>query len=359
MILKSFKYSTHDWSIDSLTVGKTNLIVGKNATGKTRTMYALSRTLRIISQTAEIENDDNFTAGLLFEDNGREIILIIRIIDRKIENEILIIDGEEIIKRDTKSASIRGEIANPPTNALLLHVRRDINEFPDIENIIDWASRAIGRSFIETDTPNDEQLCELVESFSDAMRQNVVSMANEVGFPITEVDTFRNTLRSALKKGAKVPNGLEKMQFLVFKEKNVPPYLAYSELSEGMRRTVLLLILIEHFVNNSEGAFLAIDDLGEGLDYTRATKVGRLLFDTCREHGIQLVAASNEEFMMNIVDIDCWNILVRHGQTVKSFTKDDAPELFEEFRFSGLDNFDFFTSDRLNRALETHFGDNE
>lgn len=62
---------------------------------------------------------------------------------------------------------------------------------------------------------------------------------------------------------------------------------------------------------------------------------------------------------MNIVDIDCWNILVRHGQTVKSFTKDDAPELFEEFRFSGLDNFDFFTSDRLNRALEAHFGDNE
>ena len=39
---------------------------------------------------------------------------------------------------------------------------------------------------------------------------------------------------------------------------------------------------------------------------------------------------------MNIVDIDCWNILVRHGQTVKSFTKDDAPELFEEFRFRGL-----------------------
>ncbi len=359
MILKSFKYSMVGWSLDTLTVGKTNLMVGKNSTGKTRAIIALSRTLRIISQAAEIENDDNFAAKLVFEDNGSEITLYLKISERVIQNEILIIDGEEIIKRDTKTTFLRGEVANPPANLLLLHVRRDVNEFPEAENIINWASRAIGRSFIETDTPNDEQLCELVESFSDAMRRNVVSMANEVGFPITEVNTFRNTLRSALKKGAKVPNGLEKMQFLVFKEKNVQPYLAYSELSEGMRRTILLLIFIEHFVNNSEGAFLAIDDLGEGLDYTRATKVGRLLFDTCREHGIQLVAASNEEFMMNIVDIDCWNILVRHGQTVKSFTKDDAPKLFEEFRFSGLDNFDFFTSDRLNRALEAHFGDNE
>lgn len=358
MILKSFKYSRNNWSLDSLTIGKTNLMVGKNSTGKTRAIIALSSTLRIISQTKEIENDDSFAAKLVFEDNGREITLYLKITDRVIQNEILIIDGEEIIKRDAKSAFFRGEVANPPANSLLLHVRRDVNEFPEAENIIEWASRAIGRSFIETDTPNDEQLCEIVESFSDEMRRHVVSMANAVGFPITEFNTFRSTLRSALKKGAKVPDGLDKLQFLVFLEKDVPTYLAYAELSEGMRRTILLLIFIEQFINSSSGAFLAIDDLGEGLDYTRATKVGRLLFDTCREHGIQLVAASNEEFMMNIVDIDCWNILVRHGQKVKSFTKDDAPELFEDFRFSGLDNFDFFTSDRLNRVLDAHFGTN-
>ena len=96
-----------------------------------------------------------------------------------------------------------------------------------------------------------------------------------------------------------------------------------------------------------------------GLDYSKSTGVGRLLFDICREHGMQLMATSNEEFMMNIVDIGEWNILVRKDQTVKSLNAANHPELFDEFRFSGLDNFDLFTSDVLNRAASNLFTEEE
>ncbi len=359
MILKSFKYSTHDWSLDSLTIGKSNLMVGKNATGKTRTMYAFAQITNLLSKAKDIDIDANFYAELVFDDEGHELKLILEIGEKTIKKEILSINDQVLIFRNTESALIEGMLVDPPESALLLHVRRDVKDFPYTEKIIGWASQSVIRSFIDVNHPTEEQLYELVDGFTDEERKHVVEAANKIGFPIIDFDTFPRMMKRKLSSGLEFPDIYEKLQFTVFTEKDVEPILPFKAMSEGMRRTVLLLILLEKIVQYKSEAFLVVDDLGEGLDYTRATKVGRLLFDTCREHGIQLVAASNEEFMMNIVDIDCWNILVRHGQTVKSFTKDDAPELFEEFRFSGLDNFDFFTSDRLNRALKAHFGDNE
>lgn len=359
MILKSFKYSMAEWSLDQLSLGSTNLIVGKNATGKTRTRYAISRVMRLLSNEKAIDLDENINTELLFDNAGCQMRLCIEIEDRQIKKEIFSIDGHELIHRTPQLTLFDGEVANPPEDLLLLHSRRDVDKYPEIETLLLWVRRILVRSFIETDTPNAETLCDIVDSFSEEMRRHVVEMANKVGFPLVNFDTFSNILRRTLPSDAKVPEGLDKLRFVVFIEKDVDEILPFEVMSEGMRRTLLILILLEHMAHSKFSSFLMVDDLGEGLDYTRATKVGRLLFDTCREHGIQLVAASNEEFMMNIVDIDCWNILVRHGQTVKSFTKDDAPELFEKFRFSGLDNFDFFTSDRLNRALEAHFGDNE
>lgn len=132
-----------------------------------------------------------------------------------------------------------------------------------------------------------------------------------------------------------------------------------GDLSSWMHRTISLLVLIEQLINLNHPALIAIDDLGEGLDYSRATKVGRLLFDICEKHGIQLIATSNEEFMMNIVDINQWNILVRKGEFVSSITATGYHDVFEEFKFSGLDNFDFFTSDFLARISSNLFPEEE
>lgn len=54
MILRSLRYSQHEntpneWNIDSFNLGQINLIVGRNATGKTRTLNVIASLANLIS----------------------------------------------------------------------------------------------------------------------------------------------------------------------------------------------------------------------------------------------------------------------------------------------------------------------
>ena len=226
-----------------------------------------------------------------------------------------------------------------------MHVRRDLEKYPEIEKIIKWAEESVIRSFINESSPSQEELFELVSEFTPEMKQHVIEMANTIGFPLTSIDTFENIIN----RGTNTNNDLSGVKLIMLEEKEVEAYLFFDNLSSGMYRTILLLLLIEQLTHLKHPALIAIDDLGEGLDYSRATKVGKLLFKMCEENNVQLIATSNEQVMMNIVDINQWNILVRKGTYVKSITSAMCPKEFEEFKFSGLSNFDFFTSDFLNR----------
>lgn len=358
MILKSFKYSTSDWLLDSLVLDKANLIVGKNSSGKSRALRALTNVKHLISQRNTVENTKSFKAEIILSDESDQITFLLEIGDRKVINEVLILNDMIIISRDENTAIINGENANPPADMLLMHVRRDVEKYPVIEKIIAWSEEAVIRSFIEPNSPTHDELYKIVSEFTPEMRKHVIEMANEVGFPLTEFNTFENIINSIKKRSANTNPDLEKVKLILLYEKNVDTVLFLEDLSSGMYRTILLLILIEQLIHLNHPALIAIDDLGEGLDYSRATKVGKLLFAVCEEHNIQLIATSNEEFMMNIVDINQWNILVRNGEIVKSITATDHPEEFEDFKFSGLNNFDFFTSDFLARISSNLFPEN-
>lgn len=347
MILKSFKYSTNQWTLDSLSLGKTNLIVGKNSAGKTRTLNALLTVKSVLAQKYDLENVEDFDTELELTSANDLISISLAISEKKVVKERLTFNGKDVIVRNKNICSIDGETVNPPDNQLLMLVRRDTTRYPYIEDIISWADDTVIRSFIDTRNPTSQQLYSIVSDFSDNMKKHVIEMANKVGFPLTMIDTWENAFKIDVTKID--PANLEKLKFILFKEEDVTPFLFLEEMSNGMQRTVMLFIFIELITNMGYPALVAIDDLGEGLDYERATKVGKLLFEVCEKNNVQLIATSNEEFMMNIVDIGRWNILVRNGQNVKSITSESHPEVFDEFKFSGLDNFDFFTSDVFNR----------
>jgi len=59
---------------------------------------------------------------------------------------------------------------------------------------------------------------------------------------------------------------------------------------------------------------------------------------------IQLIATSNDRFLINAVDVRCLNLLERNGHTVNSYNYLNSKETFEEFKITGLNNFDFFMS---------------
>ena len=125
-------------------------------------------------------------------------------------------------------------------------------------------------------------------------------------------------------------------------------------MSKGMYRALYLLIYAQYMSVREYPSLLLIDDLCEGLDYERSTKLGKYLFDFCAKHDIQLIATSNDTFLMDVVDLKYWNILQREGSDVTSIDIIKNPELFNDFAFTGLSNFDFFSSDYIARKMKGH-----
>jgi len=115
-----------------------------------------------------------------------------------------------------------------------------------------------------------------------------------------------------------------------------------------MFRALAVIVYVQYLISRKKPSTIIIDDLCEGLDFERATKLGKLIFDKCLENDIQLIATSNDSFLMEVVDLKYWNILTRTGKKVSGFNSKTNSESFENFKFTGLSNFDFFSSDYIN-----------
>lgn len=346
--------------MDGLCFADANLIVGKNSAGKSRALSALNSTAKIIAQGSSKKRPHSFRSELTFVDKkGRKISYTFSLNGKKVAEEYLFVDNKQLIERSLISATIQEISVNPPEEMLLLHVQRDVEKYPVFEEIIKWAEESVVRSFIDKEKGSQEKIYSIISGFSQEMKHHLVEMTNKIGFPLTNLTTMEGLVEEMDIQSPLLKEELKKLHAIVIREQGIGVPLFLKDLSSGMFRTILLLVLIEQMINLNQPVLLAIDDLGEGLDYSRAKKLGELLFDICSMHNIQLIATSNEEFMMNIVDIDRWNILVRKGNHVKSLSASTCPDEFEVFKYSGLSNFDFFTSDFLNNMSSKIFDENK
>jgi len=348
MRLTHFSSSEKSWKIaEMLPLQAVNLLVGKNAVGKSKTIRSLGDVIAFLLQQKDASLHEKFSAFLGFEDNGESIIYTFVCSRGEVILEYLAVNGEKFLQRDEKSATLHQEAINPPSNKLILHVRRDTVQYPYIEKVMSWAEQACGLSFNEMDVAGDnstasyilgqqQDLYTLFKSLSQDAINHIISEAQSLGFPITKIKNF--TIGTTLKK-------------VIFKEEGVENILIDRFLSKGMFRTLYLLIYIEYLSHHASPSLLLIDDLCEGLDYERSTQLGKLLFDFCLGHNIQLIASSNDTFLMDVVDLKYWNILQREGSQITSINIQDNPDLFEDFRFTGLSNFDFMSSDYIQRHL--------
>lgn len=347
MRLTHFSSSENDWKIaEKLPLQAVNLLVGKNAVGKSKTIRSLRDVIAFLLQQKDSSLHEKFSAFLNFEDNGEFIAYRFICSRGEVTFEHLSVNEGKILQRDEKGATLLQEAINPPSNKLILHVRRDTVQYPYIEKIMSWAEQACGLSFNEIDWAGDnstasyilgqqQDLYTLFKSLSRNAVAHIISEAQSLGYPITKIRNY-TIEETTLKK-------------VIFEEDGVKNVLTDWSLSKGMFRTLYLLIYIEYLSHQVSLSLLLIDDLCEGLDYERSTQLGKLLFDFCLEHNIQLIAGSNDTFLMDVIDLKYWNILQREGSRISSINIQDNPELFENFRFTGLSNFDFISSDYIQR----------
>ena len=350
MKIKSLQYAQPDWSLEGLHFTETALIVGRNAVGKSKTIDVLNSLVSLILQTKEISEYDNFFYKVVFSDSNKEMtysfvceqgnIIIEKLIDQ---------DGNCYIQRTDNSTIFFNEAINPPSNKLTINVRRDTKLYPQIEEIVNWAENSFGilfnqiRSGINA-TPlfsvmsKSENLIPMFEKLDDNLKNKIKEELNSLDYPVNKLEIVN------------IGNEKSDIKVLHIEENGVKSFLWDGVLSQGMQRTLYILVLLFYVISQKKGTqTIVIDDFCEGLDYDRSIKLGKYLYELCLEYNIQLITTSNDSFLMDVVDLKFWNILQREGDKVTAINMYNSPELFEDFEFTGLNNFDLFSSDFITR----------
>ena len=339
----------NNWKAEGITFNSSiNICIGQNATGKSRVMSIIQDLSKTIingkyefdlSQKIEIEfifqkeNRDKFKYSFKLEHLSMDAEVV-----EKIE-----LNDKILLNRNNDTTTIYSyinqayQIIDPPVDKLVLHIRRDKTEFPFLEDLINWASELsvfsfshLNTSYFNRPTNNPSWL---IEKLNQESIKKVIYNMNELNYSVEEL-TFE-------KLKDRPGNAI------LVKEKGIEKFISEYELSQGMFRALGLLIYLENLAQNNSISTILIDDLGEGLDYARATKLGKLIVEKIENSNIQLIATSNDSFLMDVIPIKYWNILQREGNTVRSLNYQNSKDLFDKFRLTGLSNFDLFSSDYL------------
>ena len=337
-----------DWVMDTIDLQELNLIVGKNASGKSRVLILPTAFSEMIMQSKQVLFGDwEFT--FITDDNRKIFYKVVNNKNTEIE-EKLVVQGKAVLKRKDGITNLysktkkKFEKITPPDDKLVLHVRRDKEEYPFLEDIVKWADQThafnfgqihpnfisgIGRSEGNITTAKD--IPALIEKSDDSLKEKIIYKFNKLGYNIDKIYSQ--------------PEG--EIDFLYIKEQGLKNDLVQSQLSQGMFRALSLIVFIYYIIDKNMVRTIIVDDLCEGLDYDRATKLGKLLFEELQNKKIQFIVSSNDSFLMDVVNIKYWNILARENNTIKVYNYKNSKEKFDQFKYSGLNNFDLFSSDYL------------
>ena len=354
MKIKELSYLDPNWELKNIQFGVVNLIVGKNATGKTRTLQTIDLLVKMIAQKRDLNWGGQWEAK--FENEKKDEIryqFSSSYQKHGVTFEKILLNGDLVLSRDRKNNNEQAKIKNflentwdvvyPPENKLVIHTNRDKRKFPFLEDIANWAEQSFGFKFgninpyiLLNQQEYDlltavEEIPALFKTLNSAEKNEIMIDINSIGYSIEKISVH------------------DKAEFAILfvKEQGIEKPVPHFKLSQGMFRALAVMIYIQYLKSKKQPATLMIDDLCEGLDYERATKLGKLIFDKCKKDNIQLIVTSNDSFLMEVVELKYWNLLFRKGKQVEGLNCITSPEIFENFQFTGLSNFDFFSSDFL------------
>lgn len=356
MKLIIFRYGEVGWKLDLTQFSDQILLVGQNASGKSKTIRSLAKVAAIISQKTTFSAKESMDALLAYSFQDNVLVYHFQCLEGLVISESLTLEDnngnelESIIKRNSNDCILRGETINPPINKLVTNVRRDTQLYPMMEMLQAWADNVLGFSFNETDMFGDSRTSSWYYGYEHAFnsiisdlehttgaKEEYLERLKDINYNITDIKAF--------------DFGTEKK--VMVKEQGINRPIFDVNMSKGMFRALFVVAYLIYFKRHQQGqpAMLLIDDLCEGLDYERSTKLGKLCFEMCEQLGIQLMASSNDSFLMDVVDLKYWNILHRNNNKVEVINKEQHPDMFDRFEMTGLNNFDLFSSDFIARHI--------
>ncbi len=379
MVLKAIKYTRfknekNEWSIEGkpingefgqwLTLEKINLIVGKNASGKSRTIGAIRQVAELISGELKLNESKPFgfqtsNYHLIFDDNDKKIEYFLDFKDGKVLQERLLIDNIEKLNREKGILYYEKESKNlefETDDNLLALSRRDTKQQPFFENLYQWG---VELNHYQFGSPlGKDMFLRDINSINDDSDINfktgnevtkIFKRANEE-YPSVFVETIIGDMSN-------LSYDIDKIEILPFKyfpilaygisitEKDLSQPTDQTEMSQGMFRALSLLIQLNYSLLKNQSSCILIDDIGEGLDYERSKALVDLIIRKISGSLVQVIMTTNDRYVMNKIPLEYWSVVQRVPQKALFYNYKNSRETFDEFKFTGLNNFDFLSTE--------------
>lgn len=370
---REYAQDPREWILRKVRFGDVNLLVGRNATGKTRSLniiYALSNLLAGQTSnllpgewTAEfIDQNDCYIYKLVIKNRAVKFEKLERI--RKNRKRLL------LVRRKSGAGNILHEKPNrllefqSPPDQIAAVARRDKIQHSYFTPLVNWGKstfhfsfgRDVGHSFtVLVDSAYQKSELDLkdtshvVETFRQGEKKYGEKFVSEI---ISDMERIDYPLQ---KIGVDTPKGMEmvsgpvpgKLLGLFLKENDLSCRTEQISISAGMFAALSVIVHINYRIRSMKPSCFIIDDIGEGLDYERSSALIDLLIEKSERNSFQLFLSTNDRFVMNSVPLDMWTVLKRDGSVVSGLNILNSKQKFEDFRFTGLSNFDLFSTDYL------------
>lgn len=374
MYLESIKYAEYEgtrreWKLEEFALDTINLIVGKNATGKSRILNIIGSLANLLCGYRRME----YLSGnyeVKFDNIGNKIEYVLKYERSKILREKLTTDSKVYLNRTARSTGKiyyekerRNLEFQIPVNELAVFARRDSIQHPFLDDLYSWGKSVthyrfgttLGQDrlavFGKAGDREREQAVDLKDTHGVVaiFRKGVAELKERfVDSIIKDMGTIGYDLQhiSLAKPYGLVVHGaaMGRPIGLQVQESDLRAGTDQGSISQGMFRALSLIVQITYSQLTSTPSCILVDDIGEGLDYERSSALIKLLVEKARGKSIQLIMATNDRFVMNSVPLEYWAIIDRTGGKCRIYNYRNSRKIFEDFKLTGLNNFDFFSS---------------
>lgn len=366
------------WKLEDCTIGKINLIVGKNATGKTRTLNVISNLANLVAGDKKLPSD-SAEYKVIFKKDKNVIQYEICYKSGIIYREKLIRENEVCLDRGKGGiGKIRAERLKDflefqaPENELACVARRDNIQHPFFEDLNQWGKSvkhyyfgsSLGKDFFELIIKRNEEkkinlkdtnmvvgiLNNGLKKYDEELRKKILKDMGEIGYKLENI--YVAHIQDLSMDGLVDQDGKNTLSGIWVKEKELKGDINQNEMSQGMFRTLSLIVQLNLSMLESKKNSFLIDDIGEGLDFERSVSLIKYLIKKSKKSAIQIIMTTNDRFVMNNVPLEYWCVMQRIKGRCKVFNYRNSKKLFDEFEYTGLNNFDFLSTEFYRKGFE-------
>ncbi|MEN8217919.1 MAG: AAA family ATPase [Pseudomonadota bacterium] len=360
------------------TFGDINLIVGQNATGKTKTLNAIRNIADLLAGESELSEllYDTASYQIQFSNHEHEnIFYSLKFKKAKVLEETLSINGQLLLERS------RGRLFDnntgkhiefsPPDDQIVALARRDTLQHPFFENLYQWGKSLSHYRFgermgkdtvarLSVDSLNFKTSSMAVAAFEKGKTSQfgkefieaLLADMGKIGYSIEKIGTAPLKLMTMMRDFDESPVRL------FVKETELDDITDQNEISQGMFRALSLIIQLNYSLLAKIPSCILIDDIGEGLDYERSKSLIDLIINKAKESSVQIMMTTNDRFVMNKTSLAYWSVIKREGQKSLFYNYRNSQKIFDEFDYTGLNNFDFFATEFYLSGFEEEIDDN-